>query len=73
MSAQATSCLQSIKSLYFEAGNPETKTWYFYPGRSGADLDELAKFGLVFKILGTPHGFAWRLSDEGVRQVRALP
>jgi hypothetical protein len=69
MSAEASRRLHLIEQLFVAAGSPDITAWYFYAGQTGADLEELASLGLVFKVLGTERGFAWRLSDAGMKQL----
>jgi hypothetical protein len=71
MSAEASRRLQLIEQLFIAAGSPDLTVWYFYAGQTGADLEELAALGIVYKVIGTERGFAWRLSAAGAERLRA--
>jgi hypothetical protein len=72
MSAEALRRLRQIKALFVAAGCPDTNVWYFFAGQTGADLEELAALGAILKLLGTEHGYAWRLTDAGRAQMSTL-
>jgi len=73
MSAEASRRMRLIKALLAHAGSSEPKARHFYAGLTGADFEELAALGLLHKVLGTPRGFAWRLTDTGLQYIRELP
>jgi hypothetical protein len=70
MSAEATKYLQAIRAQYEAAGLPAHEKWYFDAGATNHSLEELETLGLVFKVLGTERGFAWRLSNTGAELVQ---
>ena len=68
MSAEATKYLQAIYDQYLAAGLPALEKWHFDAGVRNRSLDELETLGLVYKVLGTERGFAWRLSQVGAER-----
>ncbi len=62
----ASNRLQAILERYRAAGNPERTTWLFDRGVDTVPHRELELAGLLERVFGTPHGFAWRLTAAGV-------
>ncbi|HEX3849837.1 MAG TPA: hypothetical protein VHW01_02655 [Polyangiaceae bacterium] len=73
MSAEASRRMRLIKALLAHAESSDPRARHFYAGLTGADFEELAALGLLNKVLGTPRGFAWCLTDAGVQHIRELP
>jgi hypothetical protein len=73
MSDEASRRMRLIKALLAHAESSDPRARHFYAGQAGADFDELAALGLLHKVLGTPRGFAWCLTDAGLKYIRELP
>lgn len=66
----ATYFLQISERFASEA--PELpRTWHFDAAADNDVLRELEALGLVERIFGTPQGFAWRLTEAGLREVES--
>jgi hypothetical protein len=73
MSVEASRRMRLIKALVAHAESSDPRVRDFYAGQTGADFEELAALGLLYKMFGTPRGFAWRLTDAGAEYIRGLP
>jgi hypothetical protein len=72
MSDEAARRMRLIKALLAHAGPSDVGEWHFYAGQTGADFEELAALGVLHKVFGTPRGFAWCLTDAGLKHIQAL-
>jgi hypothetical protein len=68
MSSAASQYLVSIGECLAAASSASPATWLFDIGMMSDVHHELEREGMIVRMLGTEHGFAWRLSDKGIER-----
>jgi hypothetical protein len=63
--------LIAIAERYVAAGSPERSGWCFDVGAVSDEHRDLENLGLLQRVFGVPGGFAWRLTEAGLRQAKA--
>jgi hypothetical protein len=71
VSEQARKLLSTIAERYSSAGSPERSGWCFDGGTVTDAHRELEASGLLQRVFGVPGGYAWRLSEAGMQQMKA--
>lgn len=71
MSEQARTLLSSIAERYASAGSPERSGFCFDAGSVTDAHRELEAAGVLQRVFGVPGGYAWRLSEAGLQQIKA--
>ena len=64
--------LLALAERYRAAGLPERASWLFESGKLTEVHRELENAGLIERVFGTAHGFAWRLTEAGMAAIAAL-
>lgn len=72
MTDAARNHFQAIADRYRSAEPPERASWLFESGKLTESHRELESAGLIERVLGTAHGFSWRLTDAGAARIAAL-
>jgi hypothetical protein len=71
VSNDANKLFSMITERYSSAGAPERTGWYFDAGVVSDAHRELEAAGLLQRFFGAPGGYAWRLTEAGLQQIKA--